>query len=178
MIQILAILGGIVTLAIVVVLVIASTKPGTFRVQRSAAIQAPPEKIFACLNDFHRWPSWSPWEKMDPAMQRTHAGAESGKGAVYSWKGNKKVGEGRMEIVESAAPSRLLIKLDFLIPFEAHNTAEFTLAAQGNSTTVTWAMTGPQPFMFKVMTVFMNMDKMVGKDFETGLANLKAVAES
>jgi Polyketide cyclase / dehydrase and lipid transport len=169
----------VVVLVVVVaaVLGIAAAKPDTFRVQRSASIKASAEKIFENLNDFHRWPSWSPWEKLDPAMQKTHSGAASGPGAVYEWEGNKKVGKGRMEITQASPPSMLTIKLDFFKPFEAHNTAEFTLNGQSDSTTVTWAMTGQQPFFFKVMSVFMSMDKMIGKDFETGLANLKSITE-
>ena len=158
-------------------LVYAGTKPDTFRVERSITMQAPPEKVFALLNDFHRWPEWSPWEKLDANMTRTHAGAASGPGAAYSWQGNRKVGEGRMEIVDSSPPSRVLVKLDFLKPFEAHNTAEFTMTPQGDGTNVTWAMYGPNVFMGKVMQVFMNMDKMVGTDFEAGLQALKAKVE-
>src|SRR5206468_3186084 len=149
-----------------------------FRIERGTTIKAPPEKIFALINDFHNWGSWSPWEKMDPTMKRTHSGPPSGLGAVYEWEGNKKVGKGRMEIVESSSPSKTVIKLDFFKPFEAHNTAEFTLEPQGDSTNVTWAMHGRQPYMLKVMCLFMDMDKMVGKDFETGLANMKAAAEA
>jgi len=171
------------TIAIVVVLLIAAllayaaTKPDTFRVQRAASIKAPPAKIFALLNDFHRWDAWSPWEKKDPAMKRTFGTATSGKGAVYAWEGNREVGQGRMEIAESVPPSRVAIKLDFVKPFEAHNLVEFTLEPQGDSTNVTWAMRGPNPYFAKVMQSFFSMDKMVGKDFETGLANLKALAE-
>ena len=144
----------------------------------AATIKAAPEKIFPLINDFHRWSAWSPWEKMDPNLKRTHSGAASGKGAVYEWEGNKKVGQGRMEIVESTPPSRVQIKLDFFKPFEAHNTAEFTLAGEGGATNVTWAMHGSMPYMMKVMSVFMNMDKMVGKDFEAGLASMKGLAET
>jgi uncharacterized protein YndB with AHSA1/START domain len=171
------------TIAIVVVLLIAAllayaaTKPDTFRVQRATDIKAPPAKIFALLNDFHRWDAWSPWEKKDPAMKRTFGTATSGKGAVYAWEGNKEVGQGRMEIAESVPTSRVAIKLDFLKPFEAHNVVEFTLEPRGDSTNVTWTMHGPNPYLAKVMQMFFSMDKMVGKDFEAGLANLKALAE-
>ena len=167
----------IIVLAVAAVLGLAAMKPDTFRVRREADIAAPPEKIFALLNDFHQWARWSPWEKMDPAMTRIHSGAIAGKGAIYAWEGNKKVGQGRMEIVEAAPPSRLSIKLDFLKPFEAHNTAVFTLEEKGGSTHVSWDMQGPASFMVKLMHLFFNMDKMVGKDFEAGLANMKAVAE-
>jgi hypothetical protein len=172
----------LITLGIIVVLLAAllgyaATKPDAFRVQRSASIKAPPERIFPHINDFHNWAPWSPWEKLDPLMTKTHSGAASGRGAVYEWEGNKKVGKGRMEIVEESIPSRVRIKLDFFKPFEAHNTAEFTLAGRGESTEITWAMDGTQPFMFKVMSVFLSMDKLIGKDFETGLANLKSIVE-
>jgi hypothetical protein len=114
---------------------------------------------------------------LDPALTRTYSGADKGKGAVYEWEGNKKVGQGRMEITDASSPSKITIKLDFIKPFQAHNTAEFTLAGQGDSTAITWAMDGQQPFMFKVMGLFFSMDKMIGKDFETGLANLKSITE-
>jgi uncharacterized protein YndB with AHSA1/START domain len=166
-----------IAVLIAAILVFAATKPDTFRVQRSATIKAPPEKIFAILNDFQRWETWSPWEEKDPAMKRTFSVVTGGKGAVYSWEGNKDVGQGRMEIADSVPPSRLAIKLDFLKPFEAHNMVEFTLAPQGDATNVTWAMQGRSPYFVKIIHVFVDMDTLVGKDFETGLANLKAVAE-
>lgn len=171
------------TIAIVVVVLIAgvllfaATKPDTFRVERSTSIKATPEKIFAILNDFKQWGAWSPWEKKDPAMKRNFGATTSGKGATYGWEGNKDVGTGSMTITESTPFSKLAINLDFLKPFEAHNVAEFTLTAQGDTTLVTWAMHGPANYMTKIIHVFMNMDKMVGPDFEAGLANLKAVAE-
>jgi uncharacterized protein YndB with AHSA1/START domain len=156
----------------------AATRPGQFRVARSARIDAPPERVYEKVNDFHHWPSWSPWEELDPSMTKTHSGAPSGKGAVYEWKGNKKVGRGRMEITDSEPSRRIAMKLDFFEPFEAHNTVELTLVAGGNGTDVTWAMSGTNPFLMKVIGVFMNMDKMVGKDFEKGLARLKGLVES
>ena len=159
------------------VLAMAATKPDTFSVQRSASIKAPPEKIFAVVNDFHRWPDWSPWEKLDPGMKRTQSGAPAGKGAVYEWDGNSKAGAGRMEIVESAPASKVGIQLDFIKPLEGHDMAEFTLVPQGDATQVTWTMRGPAPFISKLMQVFVSMDSMIGKDFEEGLANLKALAE-
>ena len=171
---------AIIVLIIVVVgvfLAFVSSRPNIFRIERSLSVKAPAEKAFALINDFHHWPSWSPWEKMDPAMKKTHSGSASGSGAVYEWQGNNKVGQGRMEITGASANSKVTIKLDFYKPFEAHNTTEFTLAPQGDAVTVTWAMFGPQPFMAKLMGVFMSMDKMVGKDFEAGLAAMKAVAE-
>jgi uncharacterized protein YndB with AHSA1/START domain len=171
-------LALIVVVLIAGVLIFATTKPDTFVVQRSTTIKAPPEKIFAIVNDFHRWTDWSPWEKLDPAMKRTLGGAERGKGATYAWEGNSKAGQGRMEIIESAAPAKVGIQLDFIKPFEGHNIAEFTLTPQGESTKVDWVMRGPTPFVSKLMQVFVSLDKMIGKDFEEGLANLKRVSET
>lgn len=159
------------------VLIFAATKPDTFSVQRAAGVKAPPEKVFALINDFKRWDAWSPWEKKDPAMKRTWGATTSGKGATYAWDGNSDVGQGSMEITDSVAPSRVTLKLDFVKPFEGHNIVEFTLEPKGDVTNVNWAMRGPAPFLSKVMQVFCNMDSMVGKDFEAGLANLKAAAE-
>jgi len=167
----------VLVVAVAAVLAFAATRPDTFRIQREINIQAPPEVVFALLDDFHRWQTWSPWEKLDPAMQRSHSGAASGRGAVYAWEGSGKVGAGRMEITESAAPARLSIQLDFINPFAARNTAEFSLQGQGEATRVQWAMHGPSPYISKLMGVFLNMDKMIGADFEAGLANLKAAAE-
>jgi len=167
----------VVVVLIAGVLIAAATKPDTFRVQRAASINAPPEKVFALINDFKAWPSWSPWEKKDPAMKRTYGATTSGKGATYAWDGNKDVGQGRMEIADSILPSKIALKLDFLKPFEAHNTVEFALKPERDATSVTWAMQGDTPYFAKIIHVFINMDNMVGKDFETGLANLKAAAE-
>lgn len=155
----------------------AAIQPDAFRVERSASIKAPPEKVFALINDFHAWTAWSPWETKDPAMKRIHSGAASGKGAVYAWEGNNQVGQGSMQITRSDASSRITIQLDFIKPFEGHNIAEFTLQPEGDSTHVTWAMYGPSPYLSKLMGVFFDMDHMIGKDFEAGLANLKASAE-
>jgi hypothetical protein len=168
----------IVALIVVIaaVLVLAATRPSSFRVERSAQISAPPEKILSLVNDFHQWGAWSPYEKLDPAMKRTYAGTAAGKGAVYEWEGNSKAGQGRMQIID-AAPTRTAIQLDFIKPFEAHNIAAFTALAQGDGTRVTWSMEGSSPFIHKVVGLFLNMDKMVGGDFETGLANLKTLAE-
>jgi len=167
----------VIAVLIAAVLLYATTRPESFSVQRTAIIKAPPDKIFPLINDFHSWPAWSPWEKLDPAMQRTHGGAPQGKGATYAWLGNSKVGEGRMEILESTQPSKVSIKLDFIKPFEGHNTADFTLQPQGDSTQVTWVMYGPAPYITKLMGIFVSMDKMIGKDFEEGLSNMKANAE-
>jgi len=171
------------TIAIVIfvlvaaVLLLAATRPDTFRVQRTVSIKAPPEKIYAVLNDFHQWQAWSPFEKLDPAMKRTLSGPAAGKGAVYEWEGNSKAGAGRMEITESTPASRILIKLDFTKPFAANNIAEFALERKGDDTEVTWAMYGPAPFFAKIMHLFFNMDKMVGGDFESGLNTLKTMTE-
>lgn len=162
---------------LLIILGLAAMQPSSFGVKRIIAIKAPPEKIAALITDFHNWGAWSPWEHIDPKLQRTFSGAASGKGAVYNWSGNKDAGIGRMEITEAASPARNVIKLDFAEPIESHNRTEFTLQPQGEMTSVTWDMSGPMPFISKIMSVFVSMDKMIGKDFEKGLANMKAVAE-
>jgi uncharacterized protein YndB with AHSA1/START domain len=177
MFEVIVIIAVVLALAIAAVLIFAATKPEVFRVQRSITVKAPPDGIFALINDFHQWRNWSPYEDRDPNLKRSYSGAENGKGAVYAWEGNKNVGSGRMEILEASTPAKIVIKLDFLAPFEAHNTAEFTMLPQGDATHVTWLMHGPAPFMNKVMQVFMNLDKMIGRDFEVGLANLKRLTE-
>ena len=158
------------------VLVYATTRPDTLHVQRAAIINAPPDKIAPLISDFHRWSAWSPYENIDPALKRNYSGAAGGRGAVYEWQGNMQAGQGRMEITEASA-SRVTIKLDFIKPLEGHNIATFTLVPEGPATKVSWTMDGPSPYIGKVIGVFINMDTMIGKDFETGLANLKAVAE-
>lgn len=169
---------SIVVLALIAALLAyAALRPDHFEVRRAISIQAPPDKIFALIDDFHQWSAWSPWEKMDPAMKRTHSGAAAGKGAAYAWEGNSKVGQGRMEIIESTPPSRVAIQLDFVKPFEGHNVAEFTLVPQGDATQLSWVMRGPSPYVARLMGIFFNMDQMIGKDFEAGLAKLKADAE-
>jgi uncharacterized protein YndB with AHSA1/START domain len=178
MLKIIGIAAIVLVVVVGVLLIYAATRPDSFRTERSASIKAPPEKIFALLNDLHQWTGWSPWEKIDPALKRSYSGAPSGKGAAYAWEGNNKVGSGRMEIIESVPASRIAIKLDFLKPFEAHNTAEFKLERAGDSTTVTWAMFGPSPYVSKLMGIFFNMERMVGGQFEQGLANLKALSET
>ncbi|MDB5935096.1 MAG: hypothetical protein JWQ01_2440 [Massilia sp.] len=167
----------VILAAIVVVLGMAAMKPDTFSVRRTVRIQAPPEKIAAFITDFHQWTNWSPWEHLDPNMKRTFSGAPAGKGSIYEWEGNSDVGKGRMEILEATTPAQTVVKLDFLKPLESHSTTEFTLAPQDGATTVTWNMHGPMPFLSRVMTVFMNMDDMIGKDFDKGLAQMKAAAE-
>jgi len=162
---------------IAILLIVAAMRPDTFRVQRSIDINAPAEKIFPLINDYRHWGSWSPYENLDPAMQRTFSGAPSGRGSVYEWNGNKNVGRGRMEILDTTPASKVVIKLDFFSPFEAHNTAEFTMQPKGSATNVTWAMHGPVPYMMKIMHMFMNMDRMCGDQFQQGLTSMKAVAE-
>ncbi|MDX8442784.1 SRPBCC family protein [Mesorhizobium australafricanum] len=173
-------LTAILILLVVIVaavLIYAATGPNDFVVTRSASIRAPAEAIFPLINDFRRWPEWSPFEKLDPQMKRTLSGAESGKGATYAWEGNSKAGKGRMEITGSAPPSRVSLKLDFEKPFRANNTVDFSLSPSGDGTTVTWAMRGARPFIAKLMGLFMNFDTLIGKDFEAGLANLKRATE-
>jgi hypothetical protein len=175
--------GLLVVLVIVVVavggvLAYATTKPNTFKVQRAALITAPADKIFPLIADFHEWTRWSPYEKRDPDMKRHYGGAVGGKGATYSWEGNGQVGAGRMEITEAQTPSKVALALDMIKPISAHNTVVFTLEPQGEATRVTWAMSGNVPYFAKIIHVFMNMDKMVGGDFEAGLANLQAAAAS
>jgi Polyketide cyclase / dehydrase and lipid transport len=177
MFEAVAIIAVLFVVAIAIVLILAGTKPNVFRVQRATMIQAPAEKIFVLINDFHQWRSWSPYENKDPAMRRGFGGADKGNGAVYTWDGNKNVGSGRMEIIDGSAPSKIVIKLDFIKPFEGHNTAEFTMLPHGDATNVTWAMHGPASFVSKLMQVFINLDHMIGKDFEIGLSNLKKIAE-
>lgn len=173
----LKIIGIVVAVLIAGILILAATKPDTFRIQRSASIQAPPEKVFGILNDFKQWGAWSPWEKKDPAMKRTFGATTAGKGATYAWEGNKDVGQGSMEIAELVSPSKLAINLNFIKPFEAQNQVMFALTPAAGGTEVVWSMEGKCNFISKIMQVFVNMDTMAGKDFEAGLANLKAAAE-
>jgi len=181
MLETIVIIAIVLALVIAVVLILAATKPAEFRIERAAVIEASPEKIFSLIDDFHQWRAWSPWENRDPALKRSYEGAPRGRGAVYAWEGNRNVGAGRMEILSATSPSAIVIKLDFIKPFEGHNTAEFTMLPQGSatgvSTNVIWAMHGPAPLLHRVMQVFMNMDRMIGKDFEAGLANLKKASE-
>ena len=151
----------------------------TLHVQRSAVIPAAPERIFALLADFHQWERWSPWEELDPDMAHAYSGADQGVGAVHEWKGNKKAGEGRMEIVDADPPHRLDLDLKFVKPFKSQNTTRFTLAEDGpGATNVTWSMDSPMPFMMQVVNVFMNTDKRIGGDFEKGLSKLSSLASA
>jgi carbon monoxide dehydrogenase subunit G len=178
MLKILIIIIVVVVLVVVAALLIyASTRPNSFRVQRSVSIKAPPQRIFPLIDDLKAWAGWSPYEKKDPAMKRSFGPITAGTGATYEWEGNRNVGQGRMEVLDVMPSNKVLIKLDFLKPFEAHNTAEFTLAPKGDTTLVTWAIYGPSAFVTKVMGLFFDMDKMIGKDFEAGLADLKIAAE-
>jgi hypothetical protein len=149
----------------------------TYTVERSATMDAPPTRIYRQIADFHNWTNWSPWEDVDPQLRRTYSGAESGRGAVYSWSGNRKAGQGRMEIVEATEPSKVQIDLVFEKPWKARSDTLFTIEPAGDGSRVTWTMTGQKSFMTKVMGVFTSMDKMVGPDFEKGLARLKAATE-
>jgi hypothetical protein len=173
----LKIILGVVLVAIVAVLGLAASRPDTFVVKRSIVIKAPSEKLVGLVDDFHRWGAWSPWEKIDPNMSRAYEGPASGVGAAYAWSGGDKVGAGRMEI-RSVTPAReVVIQLDFLKPLKASNTARFVFAPEGEATRVTWSMEGKSPFISKLMGLFFNMDQMIGKDFEKGLADMKTEAE-
>ena len=170
----------LISIAVVIVLflVIVSMQSAEFRVTRTTTIAAPASVIFPHVNDLHNWKAWSPWAKLDPNMKETHEGAPAGVDASYHWVGNSKVGEGRMTIIESNPDERIRIRLDFLKPFKSTNTAEFTFQPQGNQTLVTWNMTGGKNFMCKAFSLVMNMDKMVGGDFEKGLAGMKSLVEA
>jgi len=165
------IIGIAIGVLIAAVLIYAAMQPDTFLIQRSASIQAPPEWIFAVLNDFQQSTSWSPYEKKDPAMKRAFSGAPVCKGSVYEFDGNK-------DVIEPLPPKKVTLQLDMVKPFKASNVVEYTLEPRGDATEVTWAMHGPAPFISKVMCLFVDMDKMVGTDFEVGLASLKAVTET
>jgi uncharacterized protein YndB with AHSA1/START domain len=167
---------GVIVLAIAAVLIYAATKPDTFTLQRSASIAAPPDKIYPLIADMKAFNTWNAWALKDPTAKMTYEGPASGVGAAYGWDSDA-LGAGRMEVTEAAPPSRVAAKLEFKRPFEVTNRVEFTLQPQGTDTQVTWAMSGPMPYVSKLMTTFVSMDRMVGPDFETGLANLKALAE-
>ncbi len=156
---------------------LAAFSPDLFRVERQVTVKAPPQKVYILINDFRAWTRWSPWESRDPGMKRDYEGALAGVGAIYAWEGNNEVGAGRMEILEAAAPSLVRIRISFTRPFEATNTVEFTLVTDNDGTKVGWAMSGRNPFVARVMRLFMDMDGMIGRDFEAGLANLKREAE-
>jgi len=162
----------------VVLVIVVATRPSEFRVARTATIAAPAPAVFAHVNDFHKWEAWNPWAKLDPAMKQTYEGAPAGIGAIYTWAGNHEVGEGRMTLTESRPNDLIRIRLEFLKPFKATNVGEFTFRPEGNQTAVTWSMTGQNNFMAKALHLFMNMDRMVGGQFEKGLAQMKSVVEA
>ena len=165
-------------LVAILLLVVIAGQPDEFKLVREAKISAPREKIFPHVNDLHAWEAWSPWAKLDPNAKNSFEGPASGVGAAMAWAGNKKVGEGRMTITESQATELIGFRLDFVKPFKATNTAEFAFRAEGNQTRVTWSMAGQSNFFFKIFGLLMNCEQMAGKDFEKGLASLKAVAEA
>jgi uncharacterized protein YndB with AHSA1/START domain len=177
MLKFIAIAAVLLVVVMGAVVAYAATRPDHMRIQRQARIQAPAEKIFPLITDFHSWALWSPYEKLDPAMQRSFTGPASGKGAVYEWSSDGKAGAGRMEIADTASPSHVRINLDFTKPMRTSNIAEFTLEPDGDATEVRWSMDGPAPLVARVMGTFVDLDKMIGRDFETGLANLKAATE-
>ena len=170
----------LLTLAAIVVLlvIIVATRPSDFRVTRTGRIAAPIGVVFENVNDLHKWEAWSPWAKLDPNAKSTYEGPISGTGASMAWAGNNKVGEGHMTIIESRPGEKIQLRLEFLKPFKATNTAEFTFKSEGNQTTVTWSMFGKNNFMGKAIGLFMNCDKMVGGQFEQGLANLNSVSQT
>ena len=168
----------VVAVIIVVFIVIVALQPKEFRVTRSATMSAPPAAVFAQVIDFHKWEAWNPWGKIDPAMKQTYEGAPAGTGAIYTWIGNNKVGEGRMTIIDSRPNDLIRIKMEFFKPFAATNTAEFSFKPEGNHTTVTWSMFGEKNFMAKAIHLFMNMDKMIGGQFEKGLTEMKSIVEA
>jgi polyketide cyclase/dehydrase/lipid transport protein len=165
-------------LIVIVVVVVVALQPSEFRVARSATMSAPAPAIFAQVNDFHKWEAWNPWGKIDPAMKQNYQGAPAGTGAIYTWAGNNEVGEGRMTIIESRPSTLIRINMEFFKPFAATNTAEFTFKREDNQSNVTWSMAGKNNFMAKAIHLFMNMDKMIGGQFEKGLAQMKAVVEA
>ncbi|MDD2761634.1 MAG: SRPBCC family protein [Methylomonas sp.] len=167
----------VLAVLLVIVLIYAAAKPDSFRVQRAVVIKAAPETIFPLINDLHSMQSWSAWEKIDPGMKRNYSGAPSGPGAIYEWEGNREIGQGRMEILESVAPTRITIRMDFIKPFPAQNTLEFILQAEDGVTRVTQAIFGPNPYISKLMSLVFSMDQMIGGKFEDGLAALKSLAE-
>jgi len=168
---------ALVFIAIIFLIVVAG-RPDEFVVLRSTKISAPPEQVFPHVNNLHKWEAWSPWAKLDPNVKNSFEGAASGAGAAMSWDGNKKVGEGRMTIIESKPNDLIRFKLEFVRPFKATNSAEFAFKPEGGQTVVTWSMSGKSNFFFKAFGLFMNCDDMVGKDFEKGLAAMKSVVEA
>jgi hypothetical protein len=174
---IMAIVAALIVV-IAVFCVVVAMQPADFKITRSATMNASPDKIFEQVNDFHKWDAWSPWAKIDPAMKTTYSGPPSGTGAAYAWVGNDQVGEGNMAITASHPNEHIAIDLEFIRPFAAKNITEFTLKPEGDKTSVTWTMTGKNNFVAKAFNLVMNMDKLVGADFEKGLAQMKAITEA
>ena len=172
-------LYGVIAIVVLTggLLAFVATRPDTFRVQRTTVIEAPPEQIFPFIEDFRKYALWSPYERVDPSMSRRYSGSSRGKGAVYEWNGKGKAGKGRMEIAHASPPLMAVIRLDFARPVATQNIVEFTLRPDGSGTSVSWAMRGANPYIAKLIQLVFNMDRMVGKEFEAGLANLKALAE-
>ena len=172
-------IGIVVLVLLVLLIVVIATRPAEYQVTRSRTLAAPPEAVYAQIADFHRWRQWSPWENRDPAMTREFSGAPAGTGAVYSWSGNSDVGEGRMTITDARPPQKVGVKLEFIEPFAATSTTDFVLTpTPRGGTNVTWSMSGENNFLAKGMSLFMNMDKMIGNDFEAGLAKLDSVTSA
>ena len=179
MFQIALIVLAVIAVILILLLIVVALQPSKFRVERKATIAAPPDVVFDHVNSFHKWNDWSPWAKLDPNAKDSYDGPEAGVGAKFACDGNKQVGQGRMTIMESRPSKLIRIKLEFLKPFAATNQATFTMSPSGSGTRVNWAMEGGQDsFMCKAFSLFMPMDKMVGKDFEKGLAQMKAAAET
>jgi Polyketide cyclase / dehydrase and lipid transport len=177
MTTVIVIVAAVLVVAVIAILASAARKPDIFSIRRSTRISAPADRIFPLIANLRSMNTWNPFVEPDPAIKISYSGPESGKGAAHSWSGNNKVGEGRLEIVEATAPGRVAMKLDMIRPMAAHNDVLFTLEPDGNATTVSWAMTGRQPFIGKLMTLFIDCDKMVGSHFDKGLASLKTIAE-
>ena len=171
-------LFSIITVAVVAVLAIAATRPATYHVERSISTSAAPQAVFDVLNDFHNFPKWSPWQKLDPKMAVKYEGPSSGVGSAYSWVGNGEAGAGKMTITDATPPSSITLKLEFLKPFASTCAVHYQIAPEGGGSHVTWGMDGNNNYVSKVMGLFVSMDQMIGKDFEAGLASLKTVAES
>lgn len=159
-----------------IILIYAVTKPDLFHVERAIDIQAPPEKIFGLINDFRQWDAWTPYNK-DPAMKKTYSANTSGKGAHYAWEGNKEVGQGEITITDATPPREIEMELHMIKPFEGRNHVVFSIEATGGITKVTWALEDQHTYFLKLLSIFISMDKMIGNDFETGLARLKVTAE-
>jgi len=168
----------IIVAVVVILVVLVATRPSTFSVSRSMVINAAPDAVFPHVNDFHKWEAWSPWAKMDPNAKNSFSGLGAGVGATFAWSGNNKVGEGRMNITESRPNELILINLEFMRPMKATNLTEFTFRPDGNQTVVTWTMSGRNNFIAKAFGLIMSCDKMIGGQFEKGLAQMKSLAEA